>query len=715
MNRLFFTLLLSFFVGISCQTNEQPTAYLFTYFNGNGPGEEAIHYAISTNGYDYLTLNDNRPILDNNSISSTGGVRDPHLLRGADGKTFYMVATDLYVPEMGWKNYAMILLKSNDLIHWESSVVNIPEAFPEEFGDVWRVWAPQSIYDPETGKYMIYFSMKQNEDPDKIYYAFANKDFTGLESAPKQLYFPPEESNNKACIDGDIIYKDGVYHLFHKAEDGDPGIKLATSASLTEGYKLVSNDRVDSETDRVEGSSIFKLNDSDEWILMYDIYTQGRYQFTKSSDLKNFKIIDEEISMNFRPRHGSILPITETELKKLINEWNGIKDPLIDANAEVLKKQNVAVNSAKRQIRLPVKRGTDLSNFNPEFATLPGMKMSPKGAQDFSQGAVTYTISMENGGSETYEVIASEDHNPVLEGFYADPEILYAEKTGKYYIYPTTDGFYQWGGYYFKAFSSENLVDWQDEGTILDLTTNVTWTNRNAWAPCMIEKKIDGAYKYFFYFTAAQNIGVAYSDNPAGPFTDKGEVLIDWKPEGINWGQEIDPDVFTDPQSGKSYLYWGNGYLAAAELNKDMLSIKKETLTILTPDNTYREGTYVFFRNGKYYFMWSEDDTRSPNYKVRYAFADSPLGPLSIPENNIVITQDLEQEIFATGHNSVLQIPGKDEWYLVYHRFTYPDGVKMGRFGGFHREVCIDKLEFDENGAVIQVKPTLKGIKEIGI
>ncbi|MCB0836662.1 MAG: family 43 glycosylhydrolase, partial [Bacteroidetes bacterium] len=347
------------------------------------------------------------------------------------------------------------------------------------------------------------------------------------------------------------------------------------------------------------------------------------------------------------------------------------------------------------------------------FQAYPGIQISPKGPQDFSQGPVTYTISIEDLGEKTFEVIASDDHNPVLRGFYADPDILYAEKTGKYYIYPTSDGFYNWFGYYFKTFSSENLVDWTDEGVILDLKKDVSWADRNAWAPCIIEKKINGEYKYFYYFTAAQKIGVAYADDPAGPFTDKGEVLIDWKPEGIKGGQEIDPDVFMDPQTGKTYLYWGNNYMAAAELSEDMLSIKKETLTLLTPDKTYREGTYIFYRNGKYYFMWSEDDTRSPNYKVRYAFMASPLGPLTIPENNIVITQDPEKEIFATGHNSVLQIPGKDEWYLVYHRFTYPQGITMGRYGGFHREVCIDKLEFDEDGGVIQVKPTLKGIEGI--
>ncbi len=706
--------ILSILLFFSCQPksdNDKLSAYLFAYFTGNGPGEEAIRYAVSTDGYNYRTLNNNQPVIDSKKISTSGGVRDPHILRGADGKTFYMVATDLYVPEQGWNNYAMILMKSSDLINWESSVVNIPETYPNEFAEVDRVWAPQTIYDEEAGKYIVYFSMKEKGNhPDIIYYAYANKDFNGFEAAPKQLLYNP---TNNACIDGDIIEKDGKFYLFHKSESGEPGIKLAISDKLTEGYTYPNFDRVDKETRRVEGSGVFKLNNADEWILMYDVYTSGRYQFTKSTDLQHFEVIDEEISMNFHPRHGSILPITLTELKRLINKWASFDDLLVEATSKSLKKQNVLFDEANSKIHLPVKRSTDLTQFNPEFQTFPGIEIKPDGAQNFSNGPVDYTFTMEGKGDVVFQVSASEDHNPVLEGFYADPEILYAEKTGKYYIYPTSDGFLNWGGYYFKVFSSDNLVDWKDEGVMLDLKKDVEWANRNAWAPCIVEKKINGEYKYFYYFTAAQKIGVAVANSPTGPFTDSGKALIDFKPPNVNRGQEIDPDVFTDPESGKTFLYWGNGYMAGAELNDNMISINKNSLKLFNIDKTYREGTYVIYRNGTYYFMWSEDDTRSPNYKVRYATTDSPLGKLTIPENNIVIQRDTIQNIFATGHNSAIQIPGKDEWYLVYHRFTYPKGIEMGRSGGFHREVCIDKLEFGSNGEILEVDPTLKGIDPV--
>jgi arabinoxylan arabinofuranohydrolase len=643
MKRIQFTLiaLMSFFSVLQAQNTPKGTppiiaekdltAYLFVYFTGNKVEEEAVCYAVSTDGYHYYHLNNNKPVLDSKIISSTGGVRDPYILRGEDGKTFYMVLTDM-TSSKGWdSNRAMILLKSTDLVNWKSSVVNIQTAFAGN-ENLKRVWAPQTIYDAKAGKYLVYFSLQHAGGPDKIYYAYANKDFTALESAPKLLFVPKSE---KACIDGDIIEKDGVYHLFYKTETENPGIKSAVTTDLTSGNWTENDNYLQQTKESVEGSSIFKLNNSDEYILMYDVYKKGRYQFTKSKDLENFSVIDNDISMDFKPRHGTILPITRSELKRLTQKW-GIPEQLPKIN-----------------------------------------------------------------------------NNPVLEGYYADPDIIYSNKTKKYYIYPTSDGFDNWSGYYFKSFSSDNLVDWKDEGVILDLKKDVSWADRNAWAPCIIEKKIKGKYKYFYYFTAAQKIGVASSDNPAGPFTDSGKALISTKPEGIKNGQEIDPDVFTDPKTGKSYLYWGNMYIGAAELNEDMISLKPGTEKVITVDKTFREGTYVIYRKGIYYFLWSEDDTRSPNYKVRYGTSKSPLGPIEIPQNNIVIQGIPEQGIYATGHNSILQIPNKDEWYITYHRFSYPNGIKMGREGGFHREVCIDKLEFNPDGSIKQVVPTHQGINGV--
>ena len=142
-----------------------------------------MRYAISSNGYNYHTLNNNQPVIDSKKISSTGGVRDPHILRGEDGKTFYMVLTDM-TSSKGWdSNRAMVMLTSTDLVNWTSSIINIQEKY-EGQEDLKRVWAPQTIYDPEAGKYMVYWSMKHGDGPDIIYYAYANDDFTDLEENP---------------------------------------------------------------------------------------------------------------------------------------------------------------------------------------------------------------------------------------------------------------------------------------------------------------------------------------------------------------------------------------------------------------------------------------------------------------------------------------------------------------------------------------------------
>ena len=257
------------------------------------------------------------------------------------------------------------------------------------------------------------------------------------------------------------------------------------------------------------------------------------------------------------------------------------------------------------------------------------------------------------------------------------------------------------------------MVDWKDEGIILDLPKDTKWAKRNAWAPTIIEKKMNGVYKYFYYFTAAQKIGVAVADHPTGPFIDLGAPLVASKYGGVKGGQEIDPDVFTDPKTQKSYLYWGNMYMAVAPLNDDMVSIDTNAVKIITPNSSFREGTEVFYRNGKYYFMWSEDDTRSENYRVRYGYSDSPTGKIIIPEDNLILSKDVVKGIYGTGHNSVIQIPGKDEWYIIYHRFTRPRGITMGNAAGFNRETCIDKMEFNTDGSIKKVIPTLVGIDKL--
>ena len=303
---------------------------------------------------------------------------------------------------------------------------------------------------------------------------------------------------------------------------------------------------------------------------------------------------------------------------------------------------------------------------------------------------------------------AKAQKNPILPEWHADPEIIC--DGGRYYIYSTTDGQPGWGGHYFTCYSSKNLRDWRYEGITLDLHRDTEWAKGNAWAPCIVKKN----GKFYFYYSGDQGerkaIGVAVSDTPTGHFKDLGHPIIDQRPKGVRNGQQIDVDVFTD-DDGQSYIYWGNGYMAGARLCDDMCSIDTTTVTVLTPrggtlkDYAYREAPYVFKRKGVYYFLWSVDDTGSPNYHVAYGTAKSPLGPIEVAQEPVILQQRPEEGIYGTAHNSVVQVPGKDKWYIVYHRIN-PDYLDR-KFGpGFHREVCIDPMEFDKDGRIKPVTPT---------
>lgn len=289
--------------------------YLFAYFTSSS---EAIYFALSTDGYKFRQLNNGSPVLSSAVISSTGGIRDPHVYRGPDGK-FYMVATDLNTFTMGYTNYAMVLMKSDNLVDWTSSVVNIPAAFPEKFSTANRVWAPQTIYDEKAGKLMIYWSTRLgvSADPyyiDRLYYSYANADFTALETEPQPLF---TSAANSAYIDPDIVYMDGQYHLFCKKE-GLWWITEVTSNVLTGGYTVPETEpRFNYYSG--EGSTVYRRINSDTCVFMYD--GLSRYRFTETTDFNLFRFADSKMSMDFLPRHGCIMPITYGEARQLQSKW----------------------------------------------------------------------------------------------------------------------------------------------------------------------------------------------------------------------------------------------------------------------------------------------------------------------------------------------------------------------------------------------------------
>ena len=318
-----------------------PVAYLFAYFSDNSPDGEQVRYAISKDGIDFQPLNGGEPVIASDSIALKKSIRDPHIMRAEDGKSFYMVLTDMRSSE-GWQsNDGIILMKSTDLIHWEHQAIDFPTRFPKLKGfdqeNLHAVWAPQTIWDVVEKKYMIYYSIGRHDweyavgdkkQPYfKIFYSYANADFTDI-STPELLF-----DFGTAAIDGDIVYdkKMQEYVLFFKDEGLSTvnngfrtrsGVMRATSKNITGPYETEYRHLNVDQKKPVEGSSVFKSIHSDEYILMYDCYTEGYYQFCKSSDLTHFNFIkNTPMGGAFTPRHGSVMPITAKELSMLTKKY----------------------------------------------------------------------------------------------------------------------------------------------------------------------------------------------------------------------------------------------------------------------------------------------------------------------------------------------------------------------------------------------------------
>jgi beta-xylosidase len=294
--------------------------------------------------------------------------------------------------------------------------------------------------------------------------------------------------------------------------------------------------------------------------------------------------------------------------------------------------------------------------------------------------------------------------NPVFPGWYADPEGIIFNKS--YWIYPTYSAKYE-QQVFFNAFSSPDLIHWTKHERILD-TSAIKWAKRAMWAPSIIEKN----KKYYFFFGANDiqsdneygGIGVAVADKPEGPYKDYlGKPLVD---KFYNGAQPIDQFIFRDADGQHYLIYGGWRHCNIARMKDDFTGFipfnDSVTFKEITPDG-YVEGPFLFIRNGKYYFMWSEGGWTGPDYCVAYAIADSPFGPFK--RIGKILQQDPKIATGA-GHHSVIKVPGEDKWYIVYHRrpLTETDGNS--------RETCIEEMHFDEKGFIKPVTITKEGVKK---
>lgn len=292
--------------------------------------------------------------------------------------------------------------------------------------------------------------------------------------------------------------------------------------------------------------------------------------------------------------------------------------------------------------------------------------------------------------------------NPLFQGWYADPEgIIFGDK---YWIFPTRSLPFE-EQVSFDAFSSPDLKTWTFHENIID-TTEVKWAKSAMWAPSIIEKE----GKYYFFFSANNifndgegGIGVAMADNPEGPYKDLlGKPLID---KIINGAQPIDQFVFKD-KDGTYYLYYGGWkHCNVCRLKNDFTGFVPfedgGMFREITPEN-YVEGPFMFIRNGKYYFMWSEGDWTKDDYCVAYSIADNPMGPF---ERIGKVLQSDKNIGTGAGHHSVIFEKESGRCYIVYHRHP------VGSTDGNQRVVCMDEMFFDENGYIKPIVISNEGVE----
>lgn len=293
---------------------QKHTKYLFCYFTGNEPERERICFAVSDDGFNYTPINKGMPIVK--QTKGTLCMRDPYLLRGNNGE-FYIVATDMK-SSLGWcSNHGIITWKSDDLVNWyDETAIDFHQFKETESAD--KIWAPEAMYDSESGKYFVYYSVNNTNDDMalSIWYSYTDdfKTFTN----PKPLFAP---KNGMDAIDADIVKINDKYYMCYKDECVKTVCEVVAD-KLTGPYYEYQGNKIACTDRPVEGNCMYKLIDRNKYVMILDRYCDNKYFMQVTDDMMNFYAVDEnDFSLKFTPRHGSVITITDEEYNRLINEF----------------------------------------------------------------------------------------------------------------------------------------------------------------------------------------------------------------------------------------------------------------------------------------------------------------------------------------------------------------------------------------------------------
>ena len=338
--KIFASLLVALTVIPAVAQLKNPYGYLYCHMSRRG---EWTAFALSRDGENWHDLNGGNEVYDIGKLSAIeGGARDAYIARSGDGKSFVMVTTDMCTRKSRqWWNYGINLLRSDDLIHWESVTFDFrkgPDIFCdpespdvyEDYSAIHRVWAPQVIWDEnytwpdgQRGGYFVYYSLLNSKEDqyDRIFYSYADPSFTRL-TKPRLLF-----DWGYATIDADIVWveADKKWHMMIKKEGGQRGIFTTKSESLTGTWpEPDESDYVDFEGNKkCEGASAFRIAGEEGWRVGYVEYSSRpiRYRICKADEyLSNFHS-PEDIKGVADPQHGSFLPLTKKEYRRLEKHW----------------------------------------------------------------------------------------------------------------------------------------------------------------------------------------------------------------------------------------------------------------------------------------------------------------------------------------------------------------------------------------------------------
>ena len=287
--------------------------------------------------------------------------------------------------------------------------------------------------------------------------------------------------------------------------------------------------------------------------------------------------------------------------------------------------------------------------------------------------------------------------NPVAHNDAPDPSVIRAED-GTFYAYTTQS---YWGATFYNipVLHSTDLIHWRLVGDAVP--DRPAWTppgtdNGDMWAPHIVRF----GQTYYLYFaaryleTAQMAIGVATSDDPAGPFRDAiGKPLI----VGDRGFDAIDPFVMQVDRT--KYIYWGSDGvpIRVQQLSADGLSLVDHPKDLLAPSHRPYEGlveaAWVLQHGGFFYLMYSGDACcgEDAHYAVMVARSTSPTGPFARDPDNPILAEDAR--FAAPGHNATIRDDAGSDW-IVYHAMIRGDFTN-------YRYLFIDPIEWVDGWPVV--------------